>query len=423
MKIGIVASLFPPYSVGGAEISAYYLSKGLAKAGHDVLVITPSFDKKDFQEEKYDFKIYRFGIGSKQIRDSLKKITKERSPRFPFTSMSHPVLHSYFKEAIKSIAKEFKPDILHTQHSQAFIPTYNSVKNVKKVATLRDYTTYCDSGFCSLNREYKKCSFFEYLLCKRRWDKLNSRSPKLYKHLYNYRILKKKQNVLRKMNGVISVSGFVRDVYKKIGVESTVIHNIAPEEKVVKSVSKIKKELGVSGKIVSYVGKISIGKGANQFLDMVRILKDEGVNFIVAGTGPLEKDFDRASKEYENLIYRRHVPHEKALEIYKASDIVCSTSVWPEPLSRVIIEALSLGTPCVATNVGGTEEIIEDCFNGFLVSPENVEELVDKVNILLSNKKLRERFAKNGKIKIRKEFSTDKITNEHINFYKRVLGG
>ncbi len=420
MKIVIVASSFPPISVGGAEISAYYLSKGLAKAGHDVVVITPSF--KDIREDvkKDGFEIHRFGIPNKKVRDYLKKITKDGSPRFPFTSWSHPVFLSYFKDAIKSVANEFKPDILHVQHSHALIPAYNSVEDIKKVATLRDYTTYCDSGDCSMKREYKKCSLPKYLLCKRRWDKLNSRSPKLYKHLYNYRILKKKQNILRKMNGVISVSGFVRNVYKKIGVESVVIHNIAPGEKVEKPVSKIKKELGVSGKIVSYVGKISIGKGANQILEMIKILND--VNFVVAGTGPLDKNFERASKEYENLIYRRHVPHDQAMEIYKASDVVCSTSVWPEPLSRVIIEALSVGTPCIATDVGGTGEIIEDGVNGFLVRPENVNELVDKVKVLLSDEKLRGKFAKNGKLKIKKEFSSDEIINKHVAFYKRVVG-
>lgn len=420
MRIGIVASNFPPYSVGGAEISAYYLSKGLAKAGHDVMVITPSFNEKGSKEEKGGFKIYRFGIPSKQVRDSLEKISKAGSPRFPFTSMSNPRLHSYFKGAIKSVANQFKPDILHVQNSHVFIPTHNSVKDVKKIATLRDYTTYCDSGDCSMKREYKKCSLPEYLLCKWRWDKLNSRNPNSLKHFYNYIILKTKQNVLRKMNGVISVSGFVRDVYKKIGIESIVIHNIAPEEKVGKSVSKIKKELGVSGKIVSYVGKISIGKGANQILEMVKILKD--VNFVVAGTGPLEKDFEKASKEYKNLIYRKHVPHDQAMEIYKASDVVCSTSVWPEPLSRVIIEALSLGTPCVATDVGGTSEIIDDGINGFLVEPENVNELVEKVKLLLSDKKLGKKFARNGKKKIESDFSSSYVTNKHIAFYKKIMG-
>ncbi|UCD07051.1 MAG: glycosyltransferase family 4 protein [Candidatus Aenigmatarchaeota archaeon] len=428
MKIGIVTSLFYPYSVGGAETSAYYLSRGLAKAGHDVLLITPHLGGNYPSYEKDGFKIYRFNIG--RVSRFLHKIRSRSRFRFPFTTAFDPFFHYHFKRNIKLIVKCFKPDILHVQHSPALIPTYKAAKGVKMVATLRDYTTYCDSGYCSLAREYKKCSLSTYLNCKHKWDKQYSEHSrfdvlfKFFKSLLVYRLayhnLKFKQMVLRKMNGVINVSGFVRDVYKKIGVEGVVIHNIAPGEKVEKPVSKIKKELGVSGKIVSYVGKISIGKGANQILEMIKILND--VNFVVAGTGPLDKDFERASKEYENLIYRRHVPHDQAMEIYKASDVVCSTSVWPEPLSRVIIEALSVGTPCIATNVGGSGEIIDDGINGFLIEPENVNELVGKVKVLLSDKKMRGKFAKNGKLKIKEDFSSDKIINKHVAFYKRVVG-
>ena len=50
------------------------------------------------------------------------------------------------------------------------------------------------------------------------------------------------------MDGVISVSNAVKDVYKTIGIESTVIHNIAPKMDVKNHVSNTKKDLGLSGK-------------------------------------------------------------------------------------------------------------------------------------------------------------------------------
>lgn len=221
------------------------------------------------------------------------------------------------------------------------------------------------------------------------------------------------------MGGVISVSNAVRETYKTIGIESTVIHNIAPEIEINEK-TDIKKDLNISGKVVTFIGKVSIGKGADHFLEMAKSLKD--VTFIIAGTGPLKNDFINASKEYENIKYLGRVPYDKVLQIYKASDVVCSTSVWPEPLSRIPIEALSIGTPCVATNVGGTGEIIDDGVNGFLVNPGNVEDLKEKVKILLSDKRIRNKFIKNGKEKIRKEFSINKITNKHITFYKQVMG-
>lgn len=404
MKIGIVASIFPPYAVGGAEISSYYLSEGLAKAGHDVLVITPNFGRKTDIEERSKLRIYRFGFPG---------ILKEQLSN---KMMSNPLVYLYFAKNIKTSMKEFKPDIIHAQNSPAFIPTYIGGKGIKKVATLRDYSTYCDSGFCSLYGNYKKCSFFYYLKCKYRWNPSTIRS---FHYPYDYINLRWKQNILKKMDGVISVSKAVRDIYMGIGINSIPIHTVTPKIKVKKSKSEIRKELGLTGKIVSYAGKISVGKGADYFLEMVKFLKD--VTFIVAGTGPLKNDFINASKDYENLKYLGRIPHEKVFEMYKASDVVCSTSVWPEPLSRVPIEAMSIGTPCVATSVGGTSEIIDDGINGFLVPPRNTKELVNKVKNILYDKKLRDMFSKNGIKKIENEFRSDKIVNEHINFYNEVL--
>ena len=404
MRIAIVASIFPPYALGGAEISAYYLSEGLAKAGHDVLVITPNFGRKTAIEEEGGLKIYRFGFPGILKEQLSNKI------------MSNPLVYLYFAKNIKSSVKEFKPDIIHAQNSPAFIPTYLGGKGIKKVATLRDYSTYCDSGFCSLYGNYKRCSFFYYLKCKYRWNPSIIRS---FHYPYDYINLRWKQDVLKKMDGVISVSKAVRDIYMGIGINSIPIHTVTPKLEVKKSKSEIRKELGLTGKVVSYAGKLSIGKGANCFLEMVKLLKD--ITFIVAGTGPLKNDFINASKEYGNLKYLGRVPHEKVLEVYKASDAVCSTSVWPEPLSRVPIEAMSIGTPCVATDVGGTSEIIDDGINGFLVPPRNVKELVNKVDILLYDKRLWYKFSKNSKKKIENEFNPNKIINEHIIFYNKLL--
>lgn len=403
MKIGIVASIFPPYSVGGAEISAHYLSKGLARTGHDVLVITPNYGRKTTTDEKDGVIIHRFsfpGVLNEQLPNKI---------------MSNPLVYSSFTKNIKSAMKWFKPDIIHAQHSTVFIPTFKAGKS-KTIATLRDYTSFCDSGYCSLRRQCRQCSFLEYLKCKYRWNPSTIRS---FHYPYDYVNLRWKQKTLRKMGGVISVSNAVRETYKTIGIESTVIHNIAPEIEINEK-TDIKKDLNISGKVVTFIGKVSIGKGADHFLEMAKSLKD--VTFIIAGTGPLKNDFINASKEYENIKYLGRVPYDKVLQIYKASDVVCSTSVWPEPLSRIPIEALSIGTPCVATNVGGTGEIIDDGVNGFLVNPGNVEDLKEKVKILLSDKRIRNKFIKNGKEKIRKEFSINKITNKHITFYKQVMG-
>lgn len=411
MKIGIVASLFPPYSVGGAEISSYYLSRGLAEAGHDVLVITPNFGRKTVLEERGRLKIYRFAFPG---------VLKEQ---LPGKIMSNPLVYFWFTRNIKSAIKWFKPDILHAQNSLVFIPTHMAGRGIKKVATLRDYTSYCDaSGFCWFDRKYR-CSFFTYLKCKYRW---NPSLLRFFHYPYDYLNLGWKQGILRKMDGVISISNFVKDLYEKIGINSRVIHvpfDMASIPDVSLGKENARKRLKISQKhAVSYIGKLSVGKGFNHFLEMIKKMDNENIAFIIVGTGPLKNDAAEISKKYRNVKYLGKVPNERIFEVYVASDLVCFLSVSSEALGRIAIESLALGTPCIATRVGGIPEVIDNGVNGFLVSPGDIEELVKKVKILLSDKRLRDKFARNGKLKIKEEFSLEKVTNKHIEFYKKVTG-
>lgn len=121
----------------------------------------------------------------------------------------------------------------------------------------------------------------------------------------------------------------------------------APVEK--QNILKTKSELSWCGKgpIISYVGRYHSDKGFNVFLEISALVKEqiEDVNICCAGYGNLESDID--NKVIRNLGWRKDIA-----EILAASDLV----IVPNNHSYfdlVILEALSVGTPVVTTNIGG----------------------------------------------------------------------
>ena len=70
--------------------------------------------------------------------------------------------------------------------------------------------------------------------------------------------------------------------------------------------------------------------------------------------------------------------------VYSVADIVLSTSVEPEAFGRVSAEASAMSKPVIATNHGGSREIIENNVTGWLVEPRNPEDLAEKISYVLT---------------------------------------
>lgn len=97
-----------------------------------------------------------------------------------------------------------------------------------------------------------------------------------------------------------------------------------------------------------------------------------------------------------NVEFRKPVPYDEVAEYLGA----CTALVVPsrsEGMGRVFIEAMATGKPCVGTRVGGIPNVIADGRSGFLVAPEDPNELAAKLRILLSDKDLRLRMGKESR--------------------------
>ena len=178
---------------------------------------------------------------------------------------------------------------------------------------------------------------------------------------------------------------------------------------------KIPKEASV---LIS-VGRLVEVKGFVYLLEAVKRIKEEHpeVFLIILGEGEKRGELEQKI-ESDNLKESVFLPGNKdnVRDYLNAADIFVSSSLW-EGLPTVILEAMACGLPVVATNVGGTAEIVEDGRQGFLIDPQSPEQITEKVIYLLSNDKKKDKFRKEARAKIKNNFTLEEMVKNYEELY------
>ena len=95
----------------------------------------------------------------------------------------------------------------------------------------------------------------------------------------------------------------------------------------------------------------------------------------------------------------------------------CYVFVLPsisEGLPRVILEAMALAKPAIASNVGGISEVVKDGVNGFLIEPKNISKLVEKIEHLIGFPDVAREMGGEGRKFVADNFSNEKYIANYI---------
>jgi len=184
----------------------------------------------------------------------------------------------------------------------------------------------------------------------------------------------------------------------------------------------LKRELGLSDKAVlcANIGQICLRKGQTLLAQAAVSLAREfpQVNYLFVGERHSQK---QESIEYENTIGQ--IFHEAGIEnrlfclgfrqdipvILNEIDLLVHTA-HQEPLGRVLLEAASSGQTIIATNVGGTAEILTDRESAVLVQPDNLELLTVAMREVLNNSELANRLGQQARTVAIEKFSLPTAT-------------
>ena len=105
-------------------------------------------------------------------------------------------------------------------------------------------------------------------------------------------------------------------------------------------------------------------------------------------------------------------------EIMEAFDIFILPSYW-EGFGRVLLEAMALQIPVIATTVEGIPEIIEHSKTGILIPPYDIDALVNATSTLLNNPRNADQLGYNGRTLLEKEFGIKHMIDEEERIYLR----
>ena len=170
-------------------------------------------------------------------------------------------------------------------------------------------------------------------------------------------------------------------------------------------ITKLEDELGLrTGKqMVLFLGRFIASKRLGDVLEVARRI-GPGVDFVLAGEGPLWKKIKKAAARIGSHVKVIEFTSQASLLLARCSLLVLPT-VFREGLPRVLLEAYAAGKPAVAYDVRGVRDIIEHSTTGYLVQRCNVDGLHKAVRDILKDNELRMRMGQAGQKRIRQKFS------------------
>lgn len=366
MKIAQVVCTFPPYK-GGIGNSAFNFSKNLRNKNINIITYTPQYNKKIKKEEGVvRIKPWiKYGNGA-FIPTLLCKLKKADAVilHYPFFGGSEIVW------LWKIIFGKNKKLIIFNHHV-----------NVAKLPFLIKFLSW--PSIIISHSLFKKadiiaCASLDYVK--------NSSLNKIYNR-YQYK-------------------------FKEIpfGVD---IKKFKPlKEKKQKKINKYKL-LFVGG-----LDKAHYFKGIDILLKALSKIKKIDWELNIVGEGDLMKKYKNLSSELnikKQINFLGKLDDEKLVEIYQSSHLFILPSINKgEAFGLVLLEAMASGCPVIATNLPGVRKVFKNGKQGMLVEPKNIQDLKEKISIILKNEKLRKAMSKNARQWIVEKYSWDKLGNRLI---------
>lgn len=392
MRVLMFGWEFPPFSSGGLGTHCFGLTKSMHQRGVDVTFVMPATGI-DFQ---HDFiKIIQAG------KDKMIKIKSWIAPyaeSSPYTRAGKgkpgPEVYGlgFFQEVERynrlaaAAVKDETFDVIHC-HDWMTYPAGIAVKEESKkplVVTVHS-TEFDRTGSLCPNQ----------WICDIEWA-----------GMYH-------------ADKIITVSNYMkRQLMEKYQV---------PEEKIEVVYNAVDKDmyagprgsLGFDDKIVLFLGRVTLQKGPDYFLEAARkvLEKEKNVKFVVAGKGDMLPAMIQKSIELGisgHVFFTGYAENIKSL--YKAADLYVMPSV-SEPFGITALEALSSGTPIILSKQSGVSEVVNHCMK---VDFWDTDELANKITGVLRYPVLKHEMGRNGFAEVQK-FDWMNVADRTIAIYSSLM--
>ena len=244
-----------------------------------------------------------------------------------------------------------------------------------------------------------------------------------FSKIWLYTILDK--YFLRKMDAIVYVNPLMRNTIKHknyfVIVNGIPDYNLDDER--VHSSDHKTSNFCTNGFIIGCISRLSHEKGIKYLIEAVHKLSLSGIDvkLVIVGEGPLKESL----QEYvltNNLSDKIIFPGYRS----NASDYLTLFDVFVLPsltegIPISILEAMQAGVPVIATRVGGVPSMLENGKYGVMIEPSDSDCLVDAITKIKNNYNLAIIAAKNAKIRVYEKYSSQRMAQEYLNVYEKVL--
>ena len=176
---------------------------------------------------------------------------------------------------------------------------------------------------------------------------------------------------------------------------------------------------------ILFVGRLEKQKGVSYLIKAYRRVKQEVPNSRLIIVGPGTRLRGKYEQEVlrgglKDVIFVGGKPQSELPQYYKTADVFCAPATGLESFGIVLLEAMAVGKPIVATNIDGYNSVLTHGVEGLLVPPKNEEMLAQALVSLLTNESLRQEMAARARLKA-KEYGWEHIAQKILDYYTRIL--
>lgn len=252
-----------------------------------------------------------------------------------------------------------------------------------------------------------------------------SKNDILHKYLY------------KRVNGIFAISNYVKEsLLRTCPVKENKIRILPDFIKLEKydngkyDRDEIRNQYKVDSNtfLAGMAGRFTPGKGHEDLIDAAKIIRSKAkidIKYFIVGGASLGED------EYEAKI--RSMVKDSGIEndfiftgysnevqkLMNAMDIFVMPS-HEESFGIVLLEAMAMKLPVIATDNAGAKDIVINNESGLLIKPKNPEKLAEKIMDLINDKEKRTKLGMAGRQRVEENFSSDNIIDQLVDFYKKI---
>jgi glycosyltransferase involved in cell wall biosynthesis len=355
--------------------------------GKTILETISHIDRSEFE-----LHIGVFTTRNEKDESPFVRAAKDRGCKIHLIQSSHKYdLRVFFKTA--NLIKNLGIDIIHTHEALSDVVGYLAAKLTKKpiITTLHGWI---------VNTMKDKIRIYLDKLIIKRFNCVIAVSESMEKQILNDGV---PQHIIRVLHNCIVTSH-----YNKNGTKGF-LRNVIKNRN--------------NGVLIGTIGRLSAEKGHKDFIEAASIIRRKGyeAHFVLIGDGQEKENLVKMTNDLGLDSYVTFTGYIRNVQdVYRDLDLMVLPS-YTEGLPNVVLESLMMDVPVIATNVGGTSEIIKNNETGVLISPHSPQQIANEIINYLDNPLIFKEMTIAGRSLVINEFDFAERTKKLEAIYQDMM--